>query len=121
MTRPRRLERYALGASVRGAGRQSEGVGVARFARVADAPTVAEVAVLVVDAWQGPGVGRMLLGRLAARGARARHRAAHGIVLPDNRPIIRLLTQYAAGPVIAPAGDHLAIDVDLTAARGAGG
>ncbi len=40
-----------------------------------------------------------------------------GIVQPDNRPIIRLLTQYAADPSVSPAGEHLAIDVDLRAAR----
>jgi GNAT superfamily N-acetyltransferase len=113
--------RFALGATVRDPGGGAEPVGIARFARFPDAPTVAEVAILVIDAFQGQGVGRVLLKRLAAAALARGISRFRGIVQPDNRPIIRLLTQYAAGPVIAPVGDHLAIDVDLTAARGAGG
>lgn len=109
--------RFALGATVRAADGGAEPVGIARFARLVETPAVAEIAILVVDAFQGQGVGRLLLKRLAtaalARGI-ARFR---GIVQPDNRPVIRLLTQYAAGPRIVSQGELLAIDVDLAAAR----
>lgn len=114
-------QRFALGATVRDPDGNVEPVGIARFARLADTPTMAEVAILVIDAFQGQGVGRTLLKQLATAALARGIAHFRGIVQPDNRPIIRLLTQYAAGPVIAPAGDHLAIDVDLTAARGAGG
>ena len=40
-------------------------IGVGRFFRFPDNPSVAEVAVTVVDAWQGRGVGRLLLRSLA--------------------------------------------------------
>jgi GNAT superfamily N-acetyltransferase len=53
----------------------AEGLGVARFMRLAEAPEVAEVAVAVIDAKQGLGLGQLLLGALvdAAR-ARGIHR-----------------------------------------------
>ncbi len=111
--------RYALGATVRATDGSVDPVGVARFARLAEAPTIAEVAILVVDAFQGQGVGRVLLRRLAAAAVARGITHFRGIVEPDNRPIIRLLTQYAAGPRIVARDDLLAIDVDLAAVRGA--
>ena len=109
--------RFALGATVRAVDGSVDPVGIARYARLADAPAVAEIAILVVDAFQGQGVGRVLLRRLAsavlARGI-ARFR---GIVQPDNRPIIRLLTRLAADPRVAPEGEFLAINIDLAALR----
>src|SRR5689334_1091439 len=49
------------------------GLGVARFVRLADDPTVAEAAITVVDDVQGKGVGRLLLTALA------RIALAHGV------------------------------------------
>ena len=57
-----------------------------------DTPTMAEVAILVIDAFQGQGVGRTLLKRLAAAALARGILRFRGIVHPDNRPIIRLLT-----------------------------
>ncbi len=109
--------RYALGATVREANGEAEPVGVARFARLDDAPTVAEVAILVIDAFQGQGVGRTLLKRLAAAALARGIVRFRGIVQSDNRPIIRLLTQYAPNPVITRADDLLAIDIDLAGSQ----
>jgi RimJ/RimL family protein N-acetyltransferase len=44
-----------------------EGVGVARFLRDARDPSRADVAIVVVDRWQGRGVGTLLAARLCAR------------------------------------------------------
>ena len=104
---------FALGATVREHGGAVEPVGIARFARLEDTPTVAEVAILVIDAFQGQGVGRTLLGRLAAAALARGILRFRGIVLPENRPIIRLLTRYAPDPAILQSGEHLRIDVDL--------
>jgi GNAT superfamily N-acetyltransferase len=44
-----------------------EGTGVARFVRDAKRPASAEVAVTVIDDWQGRGLGTLLLEVLSAR------------------------------------------------------
>ena len=65
--------------------------GVARFHRVAGRPDAAEVAVTVIDEFQGRGLGRILLRELAIA---ARERDVNVLVadvLPDNAPMIRLI------------------------------
>ena len=106
-------QRYALGAVVTGFDGRPEGVGVARFARVPGHHDTAEVAVLVVDAFHGQGVGRTLLSRLA-RAAVARG-IAHfrGMVMTDNDPMLNLLRRYAPGLAIARADGHLEVEVPL--------
>ncbi len=74
------------------------GVGVARWIRVADDPTLGEGAVTVVDRWQGRGIGKTLLW-LAARSAI--ERGLRGIrvqTLSDNAPILALLRELDAPP-----------------------
>jgi GNAT superfamily N-acetyltransferase len=57
------VNHVALGA-VRSADDGEEGLAVARFVRLAEEPTVAEPAIVVVDPWQRKGLGRLLLARL---------------------------------------------------------
>ena len=47
--------------------RTEQGLGVARYVRSPDDPTLAEVAVAVVDEWQGRGLASMLMHDRAAR------------------------------------------------------
>jgi RimJ/RimL family protein N-acetyltransferase len=81
--------RFALVAEHETAG-DVELVGVARY-EPTEAPEVAEIAIVVDDAWQGQGLGRTLLEKLLdeahARGIR-RFRA---VVLGDNRRMLALL------------------------------
>jgi GNAT superfamily N-acetyltransferase len=49
---------------------EDTGIGVARFVRLPDEPDVAEAAITVLDAYQGRGLGTLLLGVLAAAAAR---------------------------------------------------
>jgi GNAT superfamily N-acetyltransferase len=74
-------------------GDQDELVGVARYIRLADRPGVAEVAVTVVDEWQGRGVGTTLLERLARRARSAGIRSFEGICLANNQEMLQLLTE----------------------------
>jgi GNAT superfamily N-acetyltransferase len=107
------FDRYAVGATVRSDDGHVDGVGVARYVRKAGNPDVAEVAFLVVDTYQGQGVGKALLDRLsAAARARGIHRF-EGIVLPDNTPAIGLLTKHAPGTIVQRSYDYLQVDVDL--------
>jgi RimJ/RimL family protein N-acetyltransferase len=77
----------ALGALDHTDGR---GIGIARYIRDADDPRSAEIAVTVVDAWQGRGLGTELLARLAGR---ARSEGIHrftALVAADNAAIAGL-------------------------------
>jgi len=52
-------------------GADGRGVGIARYIRDADDPQAAEIAVTVVDDWQGRGLGTELLSRLSDRARQA--------------------------------------------------
>lgn len=72
------------------------GVGVARFVRLADEPEVAEAAVTVIDAYQGRGIGRALLGDLV-EGARARGVERFRVsVLANNETMLSMLAEARA-------------------------
>jgi len=69
-------------------------VGVARYDVAADDDT-AEVAVLVEDAWQGRGLGTLLLFRLARIGADRGLVAFRAVVLGENRGALRFLRRLS--------------------------
>lgn len=77
----------AVGAVVH-AGRRL--IGCARYACV-EAGTYAEVAVTVTDAWQGHGVGAVLLAELVAHARRAGIPELRACLLPGNKRAQRLL------------------------------
>lgn len=87
-----------------------EGYGVARFVRTA--PEEAEPAIVVVDAWQGRGVGGLLLDALAERAREegiARFRAP---VLARNEESIRLLRRL--GPTRqSRIGEEVELEIEL--------
>ena len=82
----------------------NEGIGVARFVRSADDPTVAEVAVAVVDEWQGRGVASTLLHDLAARAREEGIERFSASVLANNDPIMKLFRSF--GDVQVTGHDH---------------
>jgi RimJ/RimL family protein N-acetyltransferase len=86
----------ALGALNHADGR---GVGIARYIRHADDPQTAEIAVTIVDDWQGRGLGAELLTRLSGR---ARCEGIHrftALVAADNRAMAGLLRNMSASLV----------------------
>ncbi len=75
-----------------------EAVGIARLVRDGDS---AEVAFAVADEWQGKGVGRQLVDRLAADARAAGIARLTGTVSEDNSPSLRLLRRLRAQVVWA--------------------
>lgn len=69
-----------------------EGVGVARYIRSRTDPTVAELAVAVVDDWQGKGVGSRLTSALADRARGERVTSFSAIVHAENELMLNLLS-----------------------------
>ena len=90
----------------------AEIVGVARYVRQDADPKRAEVAVTVLDAWQGRGVGTTLL-HLLARGA-AEHGITQfsGVCLAENREMLQLLDEL--GPTTHRRADGNVTEVEVT-------
>ena len=107
------VDRYAIGATVASADGSVEGIGVARYTREPDEPRAAEAAVVVIDAYQGLGLGKLLLRRLAASALARGIDRLRGIVLRDNDPMLGLLTRHAPGLALIRAHDHLQVEVRL--------
>lgn len=93
--------------------RSGAGLGVARYVRNRNRPETAEAAVAVIDAWQGRGLGGVLLRRLSTRAA------ANGIgtftasLLTENRSMLRLFERLGRVHVRDIGGGTMEIDVDL--------
>jgi GNAT superfamily N-acetyltransferase len=74
-----------------------EVVGVARYDRSPDDRSVAEVAVLVEDDWQGVGLGRQLLSAVADRARRQGVRTLTATVQADNDRMVWLIRRLFPG------------------------
>jgi GNAT superfamily N-acetyltransferase len=70
-----------------------EGIGVARYVRNRDRPTVAELAVTVIDDWQGRGVGTLLVEVLSGRAREEGITAFSALMLARNDEMLDLLTR----------------------------
>jgi GNAT superfamily N-acetyltransferase len=89
------------------------GVGVSRYVRLAD-PAAAEMAVTVVDDWQGRGLGRVLLDALVLEALENGIERFEGDVLAENRPMQEMLR--ATGARFRPEGNGvLRFAIDLPA------
>jgi RimJ/RimL family protein N-acetyltransferase len=69
-------------------------IAVARYVRHPDAAGSAEIAVTVVDEWQGRGVGRVMLSLLIERATHAGFESLSASVLATNRPMLVLLRSH---------------------------
>jgi RimJ/RimL family protein N-acetyltransferase len=83
----------ALGALDHADGR---GVGIARYIRDAADPQAAEIAVTVIDDWQGRGLGTELVAQLSERARSEGIRRFTALVAPDNPAMARLLRNVRA-------------------------
>lgn len=96
-----------------------EGVGVARFVRLAERPDTAEAAVTVIDDWQGRGVGTILLGLLAERARAEGIVRFTALLLAENRDMLELLEALGSVRVIDRELGTVEIEAELPA-KGAG-
>ncbi len=106
------------------------GLGLGRMIRETEQPRVAELALAVVDAAQGRGVGRVLLAILLARAETMGLDHVHAWVAPENRKVIgwfgRLGAAWVRGdepwearfaiPYAAPTGSEQATRLAATIA-----
>ncbi len=72
------------------------GVGIARYVRDREDPQAAEIAVTIVDDWQGRGLGVELVDRLSERGRQEGICRFTALVAADNAAVAGLLRCYRA-------------------------
>ena len=91
---------------------RARGLGVARFVRTVEAPTIAEIAITVADEMQHRGLGSVLIHALAGVATAHGVRRFCGQTSPDNVPMLRLL--HELGPVVSRIeGTELLFEVTL--------
>jgi carboxymethylenebutenolidase len=87
--------------------RQGEEVAIGEGRYVVSEPGVAEFAVAVADAWQGQGIGRLLVVRLECRAAVEGVIRLVGEVLPSSRPMHRLAKRLGFAIMPGAGGEGL--------------
>ncbi len=90
-----------------------EGVGVARYVRDMARPDAAEVAVTVVDDWQGRGLGTLLLEGITMRAREEGVDTFTALMLVDNRAMMDLLKRLGAVRVVDRAAGAVEVEVHL--------
>jgi len=90
-----------------------EGVGVARYVRDPERPDSAEVAVTVVDDWQGRGLGTLLLDVIGARARQEGIAMFTAVVLTTNHTVIDLLRQLDYVRVLDRDGGTVELAVSI--------
>jgi RimJ/RimL family protein N-acetyltransferase len=106
------VDHFAWVASV--VGQEPAAIGVARYVRDADDPLTAEVAVTVLDEWQGRGAGTVLLAATALVARDHGTRRLRAEVLAENHPMIAVLLRLG-GEVRERRQDMLTVDLDIEA------
>jgi GNAT superfamily N-acetyltransferase len=92
-----------------------EGIGVARYVRDPDDRQVAEVAVTVIDDWQGRGIGTLLLGVISARAREEGIARFTALMLSTNKEIMDLLQELDAAQIVDREPGTVEIEVALPA------
>jgi GNAT superfamily N-acetyltransferase len=90
-----------------------EGIGVARYVRDAGRPQAAEVAVTVVDGWQGRGLGTLLLEAICVRARAEGVRTFTASMLARNDRMLRLLEHLGRVRVVGRAGATIDTEVAI--------
>lgn len=107
------MSHLAIGAIHVRSDRSEEGLGVARFVRLPNEPTVAEAAVVVVDDYQNRGLGHLLLIRLVAAARERGIERFRATTLVENPAARALMTDLGAEPQTSNDDETLSVDVAL--------
>jgi GNAT superfamily N-acetyltransferase len=91
-----------------------EGLAVARYMRFPEDPRTAEAAVVVIDAWQGRGLGSLLLERLVEIARRHGIERFAATLFTDNRAMLGLFQRIGDVEVLDTEGAAMEIDVALS-------
>ena len=91
----------------------NRGLGVARYVRSKTDPGVAELAVAVVDDWQGQGVGSRLVGALADRARVEGITSFTALLFADNELMLKLLRDLGQVRVVHSEQGTVELRVDL--------
>jgi RimJ/RimL family protein N-acetyltransferase len=102
----------ALGALDR---REGRGVGVARYVRQADDPWSADVAITIIDEWQGRGLGTELLARLSDRAREENIQRFTALVAAENVAVAGLL-RNACARLVGRESNTLEYEISLVPA-----
>ena len=90
-----------------------DAVGVARFVRLAGRPDVAEAAVLVIDDWQGFGLGTALCRLLAERAREVGVERFEASLLVSNTSMHAVLESLGPVREVSRDGGTVLVDVEL--------
>ncbi len=90
-----------------------EGVGVARYVRDPLRPEVAEVAVTVIDDWQGRGLGALLLDVISARAREGGITTFTALMLATNDEMMDLLKHLDSVQVFDREAGRVEIEVQI--------
>jgi GNAT superfamily N-acetyltransferase len=96
-----------------------QALGIGRAIQERGRPDTAEASVAVVDAWQGHGLGGILLDRLVLRAREEGVRRFTAVLLTENAAMLRLFERSGAVQVIGRYGDSVEIAVELPFETGA--
>ena len=113
LTSPDGVRHFAVGVCGRNADGTLEGIAAARFVRTDDNPAVAEIALTVIDAFQGKGIGKTLLAHLIAAATARGIDRLRALMTPDNTPVLRLIRCYAPSARFVYDGEILTADIPL--------
>jgi len=91
----------------------AEGLGVARFIRLDDAPDVAEVAVAVIDEKQGLGLGTLLLRALVEAARERGIRRFRAITQSENAAARALVAELTDEVTVRHEDGSLVYEIDL--------
>ena len=89
------------------------GLGIARFIRLPGEPGTAEIALTVIDRFQGLGLGAALLNILLVRAEQLDIHTLRALVLPDNYRVIRWMRRLGAKSTYKDGLVELNLSVNL--------